>query len=105
MLTADSLIKGVDMLHKGRVWKFGDNIDTDIIIPARYLALTDPKALGEHCMEPLAPSFHKEVKPGDIIVGGLNFGCGSSREQAASTLKGWRSWKPMSLTTLVKAMR
>ncbi|MCX5805464.1 MAG: 3-isopropylmalate dehydratase small subunit [Proteobacteria bacterium] len=70
------------MILKGRVWKFGDNIDTDIIIPARYLALTDPKALGEHCMEPLAPLFHKEVKPGDIIVGGFNFGCGSSREHA-----------------------
>jgi 3-isopropylmalate/(R)-2-methylmalate dehydratase small subunit len=70
------------MILKGRVWKFGDNIDTDIIIPARYLALTDPKALGEHCMEPLAPMFHKEVKPGDIIVGGSNFGCGSSREHA-----------------------
>lgn len=70
------------MILKGRIWKFGDNIDTDIIIPARYLALTDPKALGEHCMEPLAPMFHKEVKPGDIIVGGFNFGCGSSREHA-----------------------
>lgn len=70
------------MILKGRVWKFGDNIDTDIIIPARYLALTDPKALGEHCMEPLAPLFYKEVKPGDIIVGGFNFGCGSSREHA-----------------------
>jgi 3-isopropylmalate/(R)-2-methylmalate dehydratase small subunit len=70
------------MILKGKVWKFGDNIDTDIIIPARYLAQTDPKALGEHCMEPLAPHFHKEVKPGDIIVGGFNFGCGSSREHA-----------------------
>ncbi len=70
------------MILKGRVWKFGDNIDTDIIIPARYLALTDPKLLGEHCMEPLAPNFPKEVKPGDIIVGGFNFGCGSSREHA-----------------------
>jgi 3-isopropylmalate/(R)-2-methylmalate dehydratase small subunit len=70
------------MILKGRVWKFGDNIDTDIIIPARYLALTDPKALGEHCMEPLAPDFHKQAKPGDIIVGGLNFGSGSSREHA-----------------------
>ena len=66
----------------GRVWKFGDNIDTDIIIPARYLAHTDPKVLGEHCMEPLAPTFAKDVKEGDIIVAGLNFGCGSSREHA-----------------------
>ena len=70
------------MILKGRVWKFGDNIDTDIIIPARYLALTDPKLLGEHCMEPLAPDFHKQVKPGDIIIGGFNFGSGSSREHA-----------------------
>ncbi len=70
------------MKLKGRVWKFGDNIDTDIIIPARYLAYTDPKVLGEHCMEPLAPTFHTDVKPGDIIVGGYNFGCGSSREHA-----------------------
>jgi 3-isopropylmalate/(R)-2-methylmalate dehydratase small subunit len=70
------------MILKGRVWKFGDNIDTDSIIPARYLASTDPKVLGEHCMEPLAPTFHKDVKKGDIIVGGSNFGCGSSREHA-----------------------
>jgi 3-isopropylmalate/(R)-2-methylmalate dehydratase small subunit len=70
------------MMLKGRVWKFGDNIDTDIIIPARYLALTDPAALGEHCMEPLAPDFSKKVQKGDIIVAGTNFGCGSSREHA-----------------------
>ncbi len=67
---------------KGRVWKFGDNIDTDIIIPARYLALTDPAALGQHCMEPMAPDFAAKVQKGDIIVGGANFGCGSSREHA-----------------------
>lgn len=66
----------------GRVWKFGDNIDTDIIIPAQYLANTDPKVLGSHCMEPLSPTFHAKVKPGDIIVAGYNFGCGSSREHA-----------------------
>jgi len=70
------------MLIKGRVWKFGDNIDTDIIIPAKYLAMTDPKSLGEHCMEPIAPSFHEKVMAGDIIVSGSNFGCGSSREHA-----------------------
>jgi len=69
-------------MMKGRVWKFGDNIDTDIIIPARYLALTDPVALGEHCMEPMVPDFAKKVQKGDIIVGGTNFGCGSSREHA-----------------------
>ena len=66
----------------GRVWKFGDNIDTDIIIPARYLAYTDPLVLGQHCMEPLAPDFAKSVRRGDIIVAGSNFGCGSSREHA-----------------------
>lgn len=70
------------MLLKGRIWKFGDNIDTDIIIPAKYLAYTDPKVLGEHCMEPIAPEFHKEARPGDIIVAGQNFGSGSSREHA-----------------------
>ncbi len=66
----------------GRVWKFGDNIDTDIIIPARYLAYTDPQVLGQHCMEPLAPDFAETVRKGDIIVAGSNFGCGSSREHA-----------------------
>jgi len=70
------------MRIKGRVWKFGDNIDTDIIVPAKYLAMTDPKSLGEHCMEPIAPSFHEKVKKDDIIVAGSNFGCGSSREHA-----------------------
>ena len=70
------------MIVKGRIWKFGDNIDTDIIIPAKYLAHTDPKVLGEHCMEPLAPNFPKDVRAGDIIVSGSNFGCGSSREHA-----------------------
>jgi len=70
------------MILQGRIWKFGDNIDTDIIIPAKYLAHTDPKVLGEHCMEPLAPDFPKKVKAGDIIVSGTNFGCGSSREHA-----------------------
>lgn len=69
-------------MQKGRVWKFGDNIDTDIIIPARYLAFTDPAVLGSHCMEPLAPEFAKKVKKGDVIVAGNNFGCGSSREHA-----------------------
>jgi 3-isopropylmalate/(R)-2-methylmalate dehydratase small subunit len=70
------------MILKGKVWKFGDNIDTDIIIPARYLASTDPQVLGSHCMEPLAPDFSKKVTAGDIIVAGTNFGSGSSREHA-----------------------
>ena len=70
------------MILKGRVWKFGENIDTDIIIPARYLAHTDPTILGSHCMEPIAPDFHDKVAKGDFIVAGSNFGCGSSREHA-----------------------
>ena len=70
------------MILKGRVWKFGDNIDTDIIIPARYLAHTDPKILGSHCMEPIRPDFHEKVSKGDFIVAGSNFGSGSSREHA-----------------------
>jgi 3-isopropylmalate dehydratase small subunit len=70
------------MILKGHIWKFGDNIDTDIIIPAVYLASTDPAVLGSHCMEPLVPDFPKKVARGDIIVAGANFGCGSSREHA-----------------------
>ncbi len=76
------------MKLKGRIWKFGDNIDTDIIIPAQYLAHTDPKVLSQHCMEPLAPDFPKKVRPGDIIVSGTNFGCGSSREHAPLAITG-----------------
>ncbi len=70
------------MSLKGKVWKFGDNIDTDTIIPARYLAYTDPQVLGSHCMEPLVPDFPKKAAKGDFIVAGSNFGCGSSREHA-----------------------
>jgi 3-isopropylmalate/(R)-2-methylmalate dehydratase small subunit len=69
-------------MMKGQLWKFGDNIDTDIIIPARYLNQTDPVALGSHCMEPVSPDFSRKVQKGDIIVAGTNFGCGSSREHA-----------------------
>jgi len=72
----------------GRVFKFGDNIDTDLIIPARYLDRTDPKELGAHCMEGVDPEFPKKVKEGDIIVAGYNFGCGSSREHAPLAIKG-----------------
>ena len=70
------------MILKGHIWKFGDNIDTDIIIPAVYLSSTDPAVLGSHCMEPLVPDFPKKAARGDIIVAGANFGCGSSREHA-----------------------
>lgn len=73
---------------EGRVWKFGDNVDTDVIIPARYLVTTDPKELGSHCMEGADPCFAKKVIPGDIIVAGRNFGCGSSREHAPMAIKG-----------------
>lgn len=73
---------------RGKAHKFGDNIDTDIIIPARYLVTTDPEELAKHCMEPIAPDFPRRVKPGDIIVAGENFGCGSSREHAPLAIKG-----------------
>ena len=76
------------MKLKGRVWKYGDNVDTDAIIPARYLNMSTAAELAEHCMEDIDLSFVQEVKPGDIVVGGNNFGCGSSREHAPLALKG-----------------
>ncbi len=76
------------MKLEGKVWKYGDNIDTDVIIPARYLNTTDPKILAAHCMEDIEQGFAKEVQPGDIMVGGRNFGCGSSREHAPISIKG-----------------
>jgi len=76
-----------DMKFRGRIWKFGDNIDTDAIIPARYLNIWDPKGLAAHCMEDADPDFMKKMNPGDIIVGGQNFGCGSSREHAPIAIK------------------
>jgi 3-isopropylmalate/(R)-2-methylmalate dehydratase small subunit len=75
------------MKFKGRVWKFGDNIDTDAIIPARYLTTSDPEALAAHCMEDADPEFVKKIRAGDIIVAGENFGCGSSREHAPIAIK------------------
>jgi 3-isopropylmalate/(R)-2-methylmalate dehydratase small subunit len=75
------------MKFRGRIWKFGDNIDTDAIIPARYLNIWDPQGLAAHCMEDADPEFMKKMKPGDIIVGGENFGCGSSREHAPIAIK------------------
>jgi len=71
----------------GRVWKFGDNVDTDVIIPGKYLRTKDMQVFADHAMEGLDPEFAKKVKPGDIIVAGSNFGCGSSREQAPLALK------------------
>lgn len=76
------------MIITGRVWKFGDDIDTDAIIPARYLNTSDPAELAGHCLEDADPDFPKKVKPGDIIVAGKNFGCGSSREHAPLAIKG-----------------
>lgn len=73
---------------KGKAWKFGDDIDTDIIIPGRYLVLTDEKELSQHVMEGLDPDFHKKINKGDVIVAGKNFGCGSSREHAPLALIG-----------------
>lgn len=75
------------MKLKGKAWKFGDNIDTDAIIPARYLNTSDPGELGKHCMEDADPHFVEKVSAGDIIVGGENFGCGSSREHAPIAIK------------------
>ena len=72
---------------KGKAWKFGDNIDTDVIIPARYLNTTDPEELAKHCMEDIDPEFFKKINKGDIIVAGKNFGCGSSREHAPIAIK------------------
>jgi 3-isopropylmalate/(R)-2-methylmalate dehydratase small subunit len=72
---------------KGKCWKFGHDVNTDEIIPARYLNMTDEKALAEHCMEDADPQFVKKARAGDIIVAGRNFGCGSSREHAPLAIK------------------
>lgn len=72
---------------KGRVWKFGDDIDTDVIIPAKYLRSVDQSVWPKHVLEGVDPEFSSKVRPGDIIVAGKNFGCGSSREQAALAIK------------------
>ena len=76
------------MLLRGRVHKFGDDINTDDIIAAKYLVTTDPVELGKKCMQTIAPDFAARVKKGDIIVAGRNFGCGSSREHAPVAIKG-----------------
>lgn len=76
------------MIFRGNVHRFGDDINTDDIIAAKYLVSTDPIELGSHCMETIAPDFIKLVKKGDIIVAGKNFGCGSSREHAPLAIKG-----------------
>ncbi len=73
---------------KGKAWKFGNDIDTDIIVPGRYLIYTDEERLSKHCMEGLDPDFSDKCNKGDFIVAGRNFGCGSSREHAPIALKG-----------------
>lgn len=75
------------MTIRGQVWKYGDNVDTDVIIPARYLNVSEPAELARHCLEDLDRSFAGRVRPGDIVVAGANFGCGSSREHAPLALK------------------
>ena len=75
------------MILKGRAWKFGDNIDTDAIIPARYLNTSDPEELARHIMEDADRDFSSKVKSRDIIIAGTNFGCGSSREHAPIAIK------------------
>jgi len=75
------------MQYKGSVIKYGDNVDTDVIIPARYLNTSDKKELASHCMEDLDTTFTSRVKAGDIMVAGQNFGCGSSREHAPIAIK------------------
>ena len=72
---------------KGRAWKYGDNVDTDQIIPAKFLVTTDPAELGKHLMEDADPELIRQVKPGDVMVGLKNFGCGSSREHAPIAIK------------------
>lgn len=75
------------MKFRGKVWKFGKNVDTDVILPGKYLTITDPAELGKHCLEGLEPEFVKKISPGDIIVADTNFGCGSSREVAPIAVK------------------
>ncbi len=75
------------MKAQGKAIKYGDNVDTDVIIPARYLNSSDPKELAQHCMEDIDKEFVNKVQPGDIMIGGKNFGCGSSREHAPISIK------------------
>ncbi len=75
------------MIYKGRAWKFGANVDTDAIVPARYLNTWDPQELASHLMEDVDPKFREKIQPGDIIVAEDNFGCGSSREHAPIAIK------------------
>ncbi|RPI74781.1 MAG: 3-isopropylmalate dehydratase small subunit [Desulfobacteraceae bacterium] len=75
------------MNYAGNIWKFGDHVDTDLIIPARFLNVSDARQLAENCFADIRPDFVKKVQPGDILVAGVNFGCGSSREHAPLAIK------------------
>jgi len=75
------------MTFHGRIWRFGDNVDTDLIIPARFLNVSDEAELARHCFEDVRPDFTRDAGAGDIVVGGNNFGCGSSREHAPLAIK------------------
>ncbi|MCK4759190.1 MAG: 3-isopropylmalate dehydratase, partial [Candidatus Aminicenantes bacterium] len=75
-------------MKKGRVWKYGDDVNTDVIFPGKYTySILEPEEMARHALEDLDPDFARKVKSGDVIVAGRNFGCGSSREQAATCLK------------------
>ena len=76
------------MKIKGKAWKFGDNVDTDLIIPARFLNVSDSEELAKNCFTDIRGDFYENVKSGDILIGGSNFGCGSSREHAVWAIKG-----------------
>jgi 3-isopropylmalate/(R)-2-methylmalate dehydratase small subunit len=78
------------MRFRGKAWTFGEDVDTDAIIPARYLNTSDPDELAEHCMEDADPEFVRKMAPGDVMVAGKNFGCGSSREHAPIAIKAAR---------------
>ncbi|MGA6992739.1 MAG: 3-isopropylmalate dehydratase small subunit [Candidatus Deferrimicrobiaceae bacterium] len=75
------------MILEGKAWKYGDDVDTDVIIPARYLNSSDPAELARHCMEDIDAEYAAKVSPGDFLVAGKNFGCGSSREHAPIAIK------------------
>jgi 3-isopropylmalate/(R)-2-methylmalate dehydratase small subunit len=87
MVETQTLKKNNRVRFQGKVWKFGSHVDTDVIIPARYLAKATPSELAKHCMEGIDPAFHTRCSHGDLIVAGWNFGCGSSREHAPIALK------------------
>jgi len=75
-------------MMKGKVWKYGDDVNTDVIFPGKYTyTVSDPKEMAQYALEDLDPNFAKQVKPGDVVVGGENFGCGSSREQAPISIR------------------